>query len=153
MMTCVSRRRARAGAVLLAASLSACAGAPTELKLTMRTGAALNPDVTGLAMPVQVHVYLLKSAARLDGADYFQLSDPDKRVLGDDVVSTQETTLHPGTSTMLTFKLTDEAKFVGVVAGFQKIDSATWHASLAVPDNGKAVASLAGDTVSLQKAQ
>ena len=104
-------------------------------------------------MPVQVHVYVLKSTAKLDGADYFQLSDPDKRVLGDDVVSSQETTLRPGTVTTLKFKLTDEAKFVGVVAGFQKIDSATWHNSLPLPDSGKVTASLVNDSVALQKAE
>jgi len=151
MMTVLSRWQARASAVVLVAGLSACAGAPTELQLTMNSGQRLNPDVTGMSMPVQVHVYLLKSTARLDGADYFQLSDPDKHVLGDDVVSSQETVLRPGTATTLKFKLTDEAKFVGVVAGFQKIDSATWRGSLAVPETGKAVASLSDDSVVLQK--
>lgn len=159
MMTSLFRRPARPGgrlfaglvAVSVAAALAGCADAPADIQVTLKAGPMVNPDVTGTSMPVQVNVYLLKSTAKLESADYFQLTDASKHVLDDDIVATQQVVVRPGTTQMLTFKPTDQAKYIGVIAGYQKIDNAKWRNSLAIPDTGKAIAGFGYDAVNLQK--
>ncbi len=148
-MVCLSRLRLLA--VVAPFAVAAC-DAPTHLKLTVDAASRLNPDATGLSMPVQLHVYTLRSTAKFDSADYFTLTDSEKHALDGDLLATQEATIRPGTKQTFNLPLSDDAKYVGLVASFQMIDSAVWHASLPIPGSGKATGNLDRDHVTLQKA-
>ncbi len=137
-------------ALLTLSGLAACG--PDKLQLTLNTAARVNPDLIGESMPVQVHIYALRSAARFDNTDFFTLSDTEKHPLGGDLISSQDLMMRPGQTQTVTLPVGDDLKYVGVAASFQKIDNAVWHASLPLPQNGRARATLNGDTVVLNKA-
>ena len=131
--------------------LAACSG-PDKLQLTLNAAPRVNPDLTGASMPVQVHVYALRSASKFDSTDFFALTDTDKHPLQGDLISSQDMMMRPGQSQTVTLPVGDDLKYVGVAASFQKIDNSVWHASLAMPASGKANALLSGDSVVLTKA-
>ena len=130
----ISASRARAQRVqrfaLAAGSLcllSACAGPPTSVHLSLIAAPRLNPDETGAPNPVQVHVLMLKASDAFTNTDYFQLADKEKTVLGGDLLSQTNEVLRPGQTKTIDLPVLPGAKFVGVSAAYRNIDQATWR--------------------------
>ena len=132
----------------LAASLSACAGAPTTLHLTLQAERGLNPDNTGLPNPVQARVFLLKNADAFSNTDYFQFADKEKTVLGGDLLAERDQFMHPGQTQVLTLPIPRDAKFIGVSASYRNIDQATWR--VVTPIVGAATITLGADALRVQ---
>lgn len=61
----------------------------TDLKLNIVTDAHINPDENQRASPVFVRLYELKSTAAFDKADFVDLYERDKEVLGNDLLGKQ----------------------------------------------------------------
>ena len=136
---------------LLAAFLSACAGAPTTLHLTLQAQPGLNPDSTGLPNPVQAHVFLLKNADSFSNTDYFQFADKERTVLGADLLAQRDQFMHPGQTQMLTLPIPKETKFIGVSASYRNIDQATWR--VVTPIVGTATITMGADALRVQTAK
>lgn len=125
-------------AVALAASLTlfACAAKPPKpviAQMTVTAGADVNPDATGRPSPVIVRVYQLKDDAAFSGADYFAIFDQEPATLGTSLVAREEFVLEPGTTRSLEYPMSQEASFVGVIAGFRDIRNAEWRALKPAP--------------------
>ena len=132
MRMVTNRARVLIGAALLA--LAACGPSPTKVELTM----AAAPDANAIQnqpSPVVVRVYQLKSPAAFEEADYFQLTNSEGAVLGDDLLGKDEYFLSPGTSQIVVSELSPDARFLGLVAAYYDIDSAIWRDTVPIPPN------------------
>ncbi|MDL2408863.1 type VI secretion system lipoprotein TssJ [Rhizobium calliandrae] len=111
--------------------LSACGGIPkpTPVAVTINADAAINPSETGVASPVVVRVYELKSLKAFNNATYFDF-DEEAKLLGADLISSREFEMLPGTERKYDREISSEAAYIGVVASFRDLLSAQWRDSI-----------------------
>ena len=117
-----------AGAALLA--LAGCGKKATQvqMRVTMEAAKDLNPNSRDQPSPVVVRVYALKSEDLFKGADFFTLWDNEKQVLGGDLLTRREYEVQPGGTIDKIDPINAETTYIGVVAAFREINSATWRA-------------------------
>ncbi len=133
------RRGSELGWLVGAALLAALAGCttppppPTVVQLTLVASQDVNPGPSGQGAPVQVTVYQLASPAGFNSADFFQLFSQDKATLGADLIARDQFTLAPGQTKTATLNPTDLVKALGVFAGYQNYQNATWRGTLPIP--------------------
>lgn len=130
---------ALAVAVLLSSSgcfLFGKDGKPPTVEVTVTAGDRLNPDESGSSLPTNVRIYFLKSAGKAEVAEFADLYQRDKEVLGEELVAMEQLVLSPGETA--TRKLAPEkgAGAVLVMGVFRKPVGMTWRA-LAVLPQGK----------------
>jgi type VI secretion system protein VasD len=117
----------------------ACSSAPPKpqiVKLTFIASPDVNPDSQNRASPVVVRLYQLKDDAAFKDADIFTLFDKEQATLAAALVSREEYELAPGEHRNVELKLSHDAHFVGVVAGYRDIRNAQWRAEIGAPDKG-----------------
>jgi len=127
------------GACLICAAivLSACASKPpkpVEAEALVSVSADVNPDSSGRPSPVVVRIYQLRGDAEFKGADFFALYEKEKETLGSSLILRDEQTLFPGQQLTLKLPLSQEARFVGVLAGFRDVQSSRWRAVVGAPE-------------------
>lgn len=145
-------RRMTSGRLALAVLLvlSACAdGTPGSVHLTMAAAPDLNPGPGGGANPAQVRVYLLKAPERFSNADYFQLADKDRTVLGDDLVGREDLILRPGETRTVDSGVQPGQRYIGITVAYRDIDHATWR--VVTPIRSQVKATLGAERVALEK--
>jgi len=101
--------------------------------VTLVTHPDLNPDGSGRPSPVPVRVYLLRSADKLARADYFQIIDHERDVLGSDLITREEVVIRPGESQMVVLQGSREEAAIGVVVGYRHIERANWRVISPLP--------------------
>ncbi len=94
--------------------------------------AQANPDHRKRPSPVVLRLYELKGRAQFDALDFVTLTERDKETLGADLVSREEIVLRPGETRTITKKVSPDAAFLGVTAGFRNIERAQWRAVTAL---------------------
>lgn len=122
-------------------ALTACKSAPPKpqvVKLTVSVSADANPDAQNRPSPIVIRVYQLKDDAAFKDADYFALYDKEQATLAASLVSREEFEVAPGAQKSLDYKLSPDAKFVGVAAGYRNIRDAGWRAEIGTQDKGLA---------------
>jgi type VI secretion system protein VasD len=102
------------------------AGVPRELEITAAD--RLNPDEAGNSLVTVLVVYQLKSAAKLETADFDQLYKNAKEVLGADLLQSEELTLEPGQKVRRRIETDRAARAVAVVAQFRRPTGTSWRA-------------------------
>ncbi len=146
------------GAGGLLASLCACAPPPPPppavLMLSIAAGPDQNPDATGHAAPVAVHLFQLATTAKFERADIFALIEREQATLGTDGLASEEFVLAPGETRTVTRELKKDTQAVGVAVLFRDIDHATWRAMAPVSNTGpqKLLLKTQGITASLSPA-
>ena len=135
--------------------LMACASAPppppTPQIVRMEISAApdINPDARQRPSPVTVRIYLLKSVAPFDGADFLSLFSKEQAVLGSDLLQREELQIIPGERKQINLSLPKDAKHLAVMSAFRDIGHAQWRDAKPVfADSGWTV-QLSGRTVQL----
>jgi type VI secretion system protein VasD len=130
---------------------SACAGTtpvvkapekcpPQSITVSVLSSAAINRTPEGEPRPVVVRLYQLKADARLYNASFDRIWKDDKATLADDLVSSQEVEVYPGTRTDVKFERPPTVNHVAGVALFSNPTGHAWFASLdlpPVPEAGK----------------
>jgi type VI secretion system protein VasD len=109
---------------------------PAVLTLTMIGSADQNPDATGKAAPVAVHIYQLTQTAKFERSDVFALIEHEQQTLGQDDAASQEFVLSPGETQTKTFELKPGVQAVGVAVLYRDIDNAQWRADAPVATSG-----------------
>lgn len=115
--------------VLAVASVSACTSLntkvggvfnfDTDLKLTFNADADINPDDKKRPSPLFLRMYELKSTKQFQRANFIDLFERDKEVLGADLVGKQTLKrLTPGEERSDSFVLKPGTRFVGLFAEF-----------------------------------
>jgi type VI secretion system protein VasD len=142
------RRRDIKSAALVCAmmSLASCSSlplmAPSSSKIKLVTHNDLNPDASGRPSPVPIRVYLLSNADKLSRADYFQIIDHEKDVLGSDIITREEAIVRPGESQEIVLQGWREHAEVGVVVGYRDIERANWRVISPLPHSGELTVTL-----------
>jgi len=118
--------------------LAACAtpradDPPVRTKTFLQAEADLNPDATGRASPVVLHVFALKSDAEFTAADFFALYDREQESLGSSLLSRQEYVLKPGERRELWLPVPRATAYIGVIAAFRDIRGTRWRAVARAP--------------------
>jgi len=123
----------------LIASLTACSRTPppTPIKVQLQADEYTNPNENGEPSPVVVRVYQLKEVTAFQNAEYFDLADNDKKVLGGDLIGVQEYEMTPGKSQDYNRDVSSEATHIGVVASFRDIESAQWRDTIELQQEKK----------------
>ena len=138
----------KARAALLLLALAGCSRPPppppppSVLTLNLQGGMNQNPDATGQANSVAVHLFQLTSPAQFASADVFSLLEKDKATLGDELAASETVLLAPGETVTLTRPLKPGVQMLGAVVAFRDIDRATWRLSAPVKPNGPTLLSM-----------
>jgi type VI secretion system protein VasD len=134
----LTRRRvlAVAAAAVLPLIVAGCGGGPPSpgmVELTINAAADINPDGSGRASPVVIHVYQLAAPTQFQTVDFFQLIDKEQAALGADLVAREEVTIAPNGTQVLTLTLKPNTQSIGIAASFRYIEKASWRAVMQVP--------------------
>ena len=128
----------------------------TDLDLTFKADTDINPDANNVSSPLFIRLYELKSDKQFRNADFFDLYERDKEVLGGDMLGKQRLKrIVPGEEREKDFVLDPQTRFVGLFAEFQNYKSATYKVIIPVsPTNVVASSStvhISGNTISASR--
>lgn len=101
---------------------------PTTLSIQLNAAADVNPDGTGAAAPLRIRVMQLADTGALSQTDFFAFDTDPAKVLGPDLLGTQNLVLKPDQTVTITPEAKPDVKFVAVVGAFYAIDKARWRA-------------------------
>lgn len=91
----------------------------TDLEIKFKVDADINPDDDKKPSPLFVRMYQLKSAKMFNRANFIDLYEKDKDVLGADMISKQKLRrMKPGESRTENFVLNKETHYIGLYAEF-----------------------------------
>lgn len=145
----------RSGAALALLSLIAACSTPPPppppptIALTLMAGANQNPDPSGGATPVAVHLYQLSADSKFRQADVFALLEREKATLGADCPASDVVILAPGETKSLTIDAQPGVKLLGAVGVFRDIDHAVWRAVQPIGAHGVTKLTLGTDRLNL----
>jgi type VI secretion system protein VasD len=100
----------------------------------------INRSPEGETRPVVVRVYQLKADSRLYNASFEQVWKEDKATLAEDVVSSRDVEVYPGTRTDVSFERPPTVNHIAGVALFSNPTGRAWFVSFdlpPVPEGGK----------------
>ena len=122
------------GLITLTVLVACGGGGPTMIRLNSDIQAAqdLNPDPNGRPSPVVVRLYLLRSVASFENADFYSLYERENATLGNDLIAREEFDMQPGETRTYENEIEDTTRYLGVIAAFRNIEKARWRASAPV---------------------
>lgn len=120
----------------------------TDLTLDFKVEANINPDDRKIPSPLFIRLYELKSAKQFKRANFIDLFERDKEVLGDNMIAKQRLKrLKPGESREDEYVLNKETRYVGLFAEFSQYKNSNFKVIIPVePTN--VIASKSGIHVS-----
>jgi type VI secretion system protein VasD len=125
----------------LCAALLACAHEqrkpcvePPPLRITFEAAERLNPDEHGRSLPTVVQLLQVRSARRLEGAEFAVVFQRPKEVFEEDLLRVDELTLDPGQTLTREFPRDPQAKQVVAVGLFRRPAGAGWRAPLVLAE-------------------
>jgi type VI secretion system VasD/TssJ family lipoprotein len=113
-------------------------GAANPVDITLQTSARANVNAAKQASPLPVILFVLRDAKDFNKASYFALEDNARRSLGTDLLLEKSKILLPGKRSHLQFKANDDARYIGIVAGYSKLKGKRWRKVVAISDLNKA---------------
>lgn len=130
-----------AGSLILAATFLQCSkptpqpvqeSRSTPVELRLEAGPRINLDSRGNALSVVVRTYQLKDLGEFSKLTVEKASSdrPAAELVGQDLVSSAEYTVVPGTTAVKTESLKPETRYVAVVALFRQPDPQFWRVAL-----------------------
>ena len=107
----------------------------TNANISVVSSDNVNPDLNGRPSPILFRLYELKSNSAFVNADFFALYDAGTGELATDYVSHKDWLLQPGESIEISNKLSDQTRYLGVMAAYRDINNAVWrHVIEVTPD-------------------
>jgi type VI secretion system protein VasD len=104
-----------------------CSALPLALALTATPRS--NALSTGEGRPVQLHIYQLKTDARLRTASFEDIWQNSAKTLEGELVSSEQHTIFPGEKKTITVAPKPDAAYLGVVALFREPQGKDWFLS------------------------
>lgn len=128
----------------------------TDLKLTFVVDADINPDDNKSPSPVFIRMYELKSPTLFDKADFIDIYERDKEVLGGDFINKQSLKpLKPNEGRMERFVLQSGTRYVALYAEFSQYPGSVYKVIFPVTENNvirnKATIKITGTRMTLVK--
>lgn len=127
----------------------------TDLKVNFIVEADINPDEQGVASPLFVRMYQLKSDKTMTKADFIDLYERDKDILGADMVGDVHPLkrFKPGENRTETFVLEKDTQFVALYAEFIDFKDSKFKLLVPVVTNNiirnSAVVGISGNEIAL----
>jgi type VI secretion system protein VasD len=106
---------------------------PPPVYVVLKGSDRLNPDEKGRPLVTQVLVLEVRGTAKLEGADFGELSGKPKEVLGDELVSANEASVEPSRTTTVGYQRDPKATAIVVVANFRQPSGLSWRAVAKLP--------------------
>ena len=106
---------------------------PAPLELEIVAADRLNPDENGQSLPTVIHIYQLKSAVKLERAEFERIYRAPGETLGADLLQTEEITLSPGEKLRRRLEREHSARVLAVVALFRRPTGSSWRALVELP--------------------
>lgn len=109
----------------------------TDLEIKFKVDSDVNPDDDKKPSPLFVRMYQLKSTKMFSRANFIDLYEKDKEVLGADMISKQILRrVKPGESRNENFVLNKKTRFIGLYAEFLQYKKASFKLLIpVVPEN------------------
>ena len=128
----------------------------TDLKISFEVAADINPDELGSASPLFIRFYEIKAKKIMSKADFIDLYERDKEVLGADLVTSRKLKrFKPGESREEHFVLDKNTKYIALYAEFLDFKESDFSLVIPVVTNNvfrnKAVIKVTGNTLVLKK--
>ena len=124
---------------------------PGTVKVRVSAAGNVNPNEGGRASPIAVSVFVLSGIGAFQQADYFQLAEGASATLGASLVGSDSVFLRPGESKEITLSTAAEQSYIGVVAGYQNIDQASWRSTTQIGREDTVGVSVGRSSVSVRK--
>ena len=119
--------RGAAAAVLVVAACASPNPDPTTIAMTITATESINPNSASEPSPVVLRIYQLGSDGAFHASEFADIFYDDGKVLGGDLLGRKELDLKPGAEVTYDGTISGQTRYVGVVAGFRNIGSATWR--------------------------
>lgn len=128
----------------------------TDLKLTFKVDADINPDDQKTPSPLFIRMYELKSTKQFERASFLELFERDKETLGAGMIAKQRLKrIRPGEDTEVSFVLDSKTQFIGLYAEFSEYKNANFKVVIPVASQNVIASSatihIAGNALSVLK--
>ena len=128
----------------------------TDLKLSFKVDADINPDDQKTPSPLFIRLYELKSTKMFDRANFLDLFERDKETLGADMIAKQRLKrIKPGEDADVSFVLDEKTEFVGLYAEFSQYKNSSFKVVIPIAAHNVIASSatihIAGNTLSVLK--
>jgi type VI secretion system protein VasD len=129
-------------------------GLDTDLLLSFRVEADVNPDERDKPSPLFIRLYELKSTKMINNADFIDIYERDKEVLGADLLAKQKLKrLTPGEARKDSFVLDPNTRYIALYAEFLQYKDAEYRVIIPVVPNNvvstKATVHVSGNSIKI----
>lgn len=111
-------------------SLAGCAlfsGSERSASFKIQSARYLNPDIQGQAAPIVVTFYQLKKPMNFKQASFTDLNNNPNQILGEDLLDKQSIEVEANSLQKQSFTLSQDTRFIGIVAAYRNISQANWE--------------------------
>lgn len=125
------------GIILLCLQLLACSSTTentVDFSYFIKASKDINPDIAGRPSSVIVRIYQLTNKLNFENASYDALFESNHNALGTEYITLDEYLIDPGTNKEVELKISENAKYIGVVVGYRSTDMVTWRTVKEVPE-------------------
>ncbi|MFT7259687.1 MAG: type VI secretion system protein VasD [Glaciecola sp.] len=119
----------------LLTSCSSTTEKTVDFNYFISAAADINPDITGQPSSVIVRIYQLSNKINFENATYDVLFENNQNVLGTEFIGLEEYLIEPDSKRKVELKISENARFIGVVVGFRSTTMVTWRTLKAIPEN------------------
>ena len=130
-------RLKKIGIVCFCVFLTACGSTSennVDFKYLISASSDINPDIEGRPSSVIVRVYQLTNKINFENATYDELFQSNHNALGTEFITLNEYFVDPSTTNEVELKISENAKYIGVVVGYRSVDMVTWRTVKTVPE-------------------
>ncbi|MCI2283413.1 type VI secretion system lipoprotein TssJ [Colwellia sp. MSW7] len=123
--------------VSLCLFLTACSSTTennVDFRYLISAASDINPDIEGKPSSVIVRVYQLTNKINFENANYNELFESNHNALGTEFITLNEYFVDPDSKNDVDLKISENAKFIGVVVGYRSVDMVTWRTVMKVPE-------------------
>ncbi|MBL4630200.1 MAG: type VI secretion system lipoprotein TssJ [Paraglaciecola sp.] len=97
--------------------------------------ADINPDIAGRPSSVIVRIYQLTNKINFEDSSYDALFESNHNALGTEYITLDEYLIDPNSRKEVELKISENAKYIGVVVGYRSTDMVTWRTVKTVPED------------------
>ncbi|WP_089139033.1 type VI secretion system lipoprotein TssJ [Vibrio rumoiensis] len=106
---------------------------PTKITISMFADHGVNPNVEGMASPIEIQLFELVDDSMLLSTDYHQIRDDFKKALKSNFVKIYDYALTPGQFKFISaFEIDEDINYIAVVAHFSDPDNSEWKKSVKI---------------------
>ena len=119
---------------LLLVACSSTTENTVDFNYFITASADINPDIAGRPSSVIVRIYQLTNKINFEDSSYDALFESNHNALGTEYITLDEYLIDPNSSKEVELKISENAKYIGVVVGYRSTNMVTWRTVKTVPE-------------------